>query len=140
MALEWNLTDIEGIDEILEDDHERSILEALIYASITVGLGSITEDNVQTWAYRLWVAERLFGGIWVFEDGTRNLRASELRKYIGFKVNVADETDATWWERIAAVTEREYARFMKAESVRAVITPARSSAPAAHAPARVLED
>lgn len=122
MALHFEFTNIENREEVCyltaeKDDPNRGIkkgekyirpmLDAVIWASIFLGLGELTKKNIDRWVERFEIHRRLFGS--VFVDDYQVTRA-DLEQFIGLTTNVVTESDAKWknrnWSRI-----REEARM-----------------------------
>jgi hypothetical protein len=72
----------------------------LIWASMVVRLGEITEANVEEWHRRLSTLESIHGAYRVRRDGDLNLphpyTLDEVRAHIGLRVNVSDVPTRTW--------------------------------------------
>jgi len=72
----------------------------LIWASMVVQLGEITEANVEEWYRRLSTLESIHGAYRVRRDGDLNLphpyTLDEVRAHIGLRVNVRDVPARTW--------------------------------------------
>jgi hypothetical protein len=100
MALTWNydVKDLAaiGIGED-GDDNEWVISEVLIWASMGVGLGRITEKNWMDFYARLKFYESLSGSFIVGHDIT----PEDVYKRIGLSTNVSDETEHKFITRIA---------------------------------------
>lgn len=81
------------------------VTDALIMATMGVGLGSIAEKNAAEFYARLSLGESLYGPhlIRPQEDGTRKPRpitAEEVRAHTGLSCNVSDESRTKWLQRI----------------------------------------
>jgi hypothetical protein len=123
MSLSYDLT---AIADRLEnypsaDDRMNPATEVLIFATMAVGIGEITEKNWQQFADRLHIYQALLGRLGHVTDpdgSTRAIGESEVKGHIGLKTNVWPvETDAKWRKRVfGAATERlEYNRRKAAE-------------------------
>jgi hypothetical protein len=114
MSLNWNIERIANHKEVCwiadpkpdNPDNARlnPVTETLIFATITVGLGSITEKNVSEFAARFRIAERLDGPFLykAGEDGNRVdwlLSDEDFIAHIGLYTNVSNETRAAWAAR-----------------------------------------
>ena len=112
MALHWELSKIHDYEEVCfieatEDDPSNGVekgdrllnplTNTLIWASISVELGGITEANADQWYARLRVVQKLFGTLMIHGDGTpHEITADEVRAHIGLSVNVSPVTDMKW--------------------------------------------
>lgn len=126
MALNWDVSEIierEGREFVWHPTGEKGadgqpifrlnpMIDAMIWATISIGIGKITEANFEKVAMRLATVERLSGAFRVFLDPEKGRRAeyfttAEVRRMIGLTTNVSTETDAAWKKRILEHTWRE---------------------------------
>lgn len=91
MSLNWDITKCADSEALLSED-QRDTTDAMIWATMFTGIGTITERNVAEFHARLVV-----GGYWLGEP----LPYAEVRKYIGLSTNVfPEETRAKWLKRM----------------------------------------
>ena len=118
MSLNWDVSKVADYKEMQET--ESGITDAVIWLTMAVGLGEITEKNCEEFARRAALVQMLNGswlirGIYVTED--------MIRRRIGLHTNVSDETWAAWSKRylskkdMVALADREIER-QRAESER----------------------
>jgi hypothetical protein len=118
MSLNWDVSKVADYKKMQET--ESGITDAVIWLTMAVGLGEITEKNVEEFARRAALVQMLNGswlvrGIYVTED--------MIRRRIGLHTNVSDETWAAWSKRylskrdMVALADREIER-QRAESER----------------------
>ncbi|RPH69119.1 hypothetical protein EHM76_07310 [bacterium] len=118
MALTYELGKIANWDEVCNivavadepmrgikagDRVQNPVTTSLIYATMAVGLGEITEENCEQFYGRLAVYEKLFGAFMYRpqgHEGPEALTAEEVIQHIGLRTNVGPETDAKWAKRI----------------------------------------
>ena len=87
------------------DRIQNPVTTTLIWATMAVGMGSITEQNAQQFYCRLAAYEKLFGPMmyrgtdWP-EGQEPNITAEDVILHIGLGTNVSLETDAKWKNRI----------------------------------------
>ena len=118
MSLNWNIENIENHKQVcfLEDGKMNPVTNALIWSTISVGLGSITDKNVDEFSARFRVIEKIHGPF-VMKDGKDYyLTDEEIAAHIGLYCNVSNETRAQWASRIfvkkqTSVTEDHARRF-----------------------------
>ena len=93
MSLDWNGKDVPDFDRKAQEN--PAMLNCLIWASLSIGIGEITEKNLKEWVYRL----RRFA----FEEHPLIIRRDEtpyeiteemLRPWIGLRINVTSITNA----------------------------------------------
>ena len=130
MALNWNLKDVPDhiawaqADEYWPGEHDTQVgtdylrpeTNALIWLTMGVGLGRITEKNFTEFWYRYEVLEALIGHVapthgegsaeyWNKRDGTdfkagdKLVTYERVRDHIGLATNVSDEPRGKWFKR-----------------------------------------
>lgn len=89
----------------------RPETEALIFASLVVGLSEISGANWRTFYGRLHAWERLERVRTLHADGSAKHTAPEtVYAHIGLSTNVSRETDAQWRKRIVGGIVKDYER------------------------------
>jgi hypothetical protein len=115
MSLNFDLTAIDRrfwhADEATEEAKE--VTNTMIWATIAVDMGSITEKNADEFAERLEAYQQLRGALMQkYVDGEiidRPLTAEEVRERIGLKTNVTTTTKRQFKAKLARL-EKEAAR------------------------------
>lgn len=112
MSLNW---DVRNCDESVKDEKNWSITEIIIFATMSVDMGEITEQNVDTFIARVRAIETVYGPSVVenTKDGLvhRGLTEEEIRLRIGLKTNVTTTSDVKFRNRMAkALMERSARR------------------------------
>lgn len=120
MALTWDLGKIKNYEEVCfkknEDGTETmtSETEAMIWATMAVGIGRITDLNAADFYSRIHFYEKVFGSFLIsFEDGNRTehyLTPEIVNNHIGLHTNVGKETDAAFRTRIFKNFVNDYKR------------------------------
>jgi len=121
MSLNWNVSNIEDFEAVcfrhFEEDGQplrelKQSTEKLIFITMAVGLGRITESNYQEFYKRIALFERLRGCVRVkksdrggFVDDPYTLE--DIRQHIGLCVNVSDEKPDAWRKRILKSWEHD---------------------------------
>lgn len=101
MSLNFDLSKISSFKTVCYDGEQmKPITEALIYASMSVGLGEVTAKNVDEWLVRLSLTDRLFGTFLRNGDGQRSFTRQEIEAHIGLVCNVRSEKRASWAKRM----------------------------------------
>lgn len=137
MPLTYDLTKIEDYENVcnvwttvhkdeLMDDEERNedgkvlrrnaATTALIFACISVGIGSITPENVGKFCARLNIVQRLHGDLLVGPKGPVPVTEEDVFAHIGLKTNASytDETDAKFLKRqVGDDLKRDGARMQR---------------------------
>ncbi len=103
-------TEIDGRQEVAPVSH------TIIFACLGVGIGAITEKNVDEFYGRMVVYAKIGGPGKLFEDGKERLiTEEELHDHIGLTTNVGNETRTQWMKRVISGNvddwSREYRRW-----------------------------
>lgn len=132
MSLNWTVENVEDFEnrcytEATVDQPMKGVkkgdtilsptTEALIWISLSVGLGAITEKNWEKWYARAHTVEKLGGAFrWQLSDGEREelfLTPEDVYRHIGLSTNVHRETDAQWRRRVIAANVDSFARHAR---------------------------
>lgn len=94
MSLNWDISKVADYKEMQET--ESGITDAVIWLTMAVGLGEITEANCDEFIRRTALVQAVTGpflshGIYVTDE--------MIRRRIGLGTNVSDETFAKWSKR-----------------------------------------
>lgn len=116
MALHYDFTNVEGIDELHEREDERGISHSLVWATIAVGIGLLNEGNLEEFYIRLKWLER-DGAFMSSKQGPMYFTLEMLRNRIGLQTNAGYETRSAWVKRQSKYMldkiERDVAKEMK---------------------------
>lgn len=87
------------------------VTEALIFATMALGIGTITEATAEEVAFRVAYYQRLFGALmnqWD-DNGVRErpITTAEVYAHIGLRTNVSLEKRPAWIKRMATALERD---------------------------------
>ena len=120
MSLDWNLTKIENREEVCWEKDENGndklnpVTESLIWLTMGIGMGSITEENEFAFYSRIAVYEKLFGTILSYWKDTKRVEVpitpADIHQHIGLTTNVSKESDASFRKRIVENFTREQKR------------------------------
>jgi hypothetical protein len=120
MSLDWNLTKIKNSDTICwekdENDNDKlnPVTESLIWLTMGVGYGSITEDNASDFYSRVAMYEKLFGTMLSYWKDSEKISVpitpEDVNNHIGLSTNVSKDTDASFRKRIVENFIREHKR------------------------------
>src|SRR3954463_2341013 len=108
MSLSWNVENVKDYEKVCwigeKGDPERRInpvTETLVFGTMAVGMGSITENNVGEFAARFRVMEKVHGAFLVKGGGKPwYLSDEDFIAHIGLYTNVSSETRPQWASRI----------------------------------------
>ena len=118
MSLNWNCSNVKGFDtkefsdpHFPDEDRLHPVTNALIWASMHVGLGEITEKNAEEFARRLKIVEEVTGssinyskiGEEGFEDYPITLE--DVKRHIGLYTNVSRYTKREFNDHVIQMLE-----------------------------------
>src|SRR3954468_15521335 len=125
MALTFDLTKIENYQETGydRDGRLRPVTDLLIWATLHVGFGEISNENADEFYARMMIIHRLHDICIIEDDKERMITPEEVRSHIGLTTNAGmNETRAQWIRRHffnkRSITEdyaRSYRRAMEAK-------------------------
>ena len=114
MPLTFKLDKIKNYETVTRTGTELNpVTNALIWSTMSVGLGSITEKNLNEWIVRLEFSDKLFGTMLKKDGEDRPFTREELVAHIGLSCNVVDETRVKWTKRMTEHFMREAEYKMK---------------------------
>lgn len=113
MSLNWNVEQIENYESVCwvgegDDRHMNPVTHALIFATLSVGLGSITDSNAAEFYARLNIVEKLQGPFVVMGGEGVSITPQEVKAHIGLTCNVGNETRAQWARRLFVGRSKGY--------------------------------
>lgn len=106
MALKWNVEHIKDHDTVcwIEENGKQCVnpvTQTLIFGTMMVGLGEITDKNVDEFVARFRILEKLQGPFLIKGDGEPwYLSDEDFIAHIGLWCNVSNETRSRWVARI----------------------------------------
>jgi len=115
MSLDWNVGKIKDYKEVCFEtctmndtsygrvEGERylsSLTNSLIWVTMPLGMGEITEKNYEEFWWRAAFYERLHGAMRTRGDGEVYYTKADIFNHIGLTTNVSTETRAAWLRRI----------------------------------------
>jgi hypothetical protein len=120
MSLDWNLTKINNNIEVCWEKNEdgtdklNPVTESLIWLTMGIGMGSITEDNQSDFYCRVAMYEKLFGTMLSYWKDSKKVSVpitpEDINNHIGLTTNVSKDTDAAFRKRIVENFVREQKR------------------------------
>ena len=124
MALTWDLTTVENMEELCwipskseEGKFELgAVTNTLIWATILIGMNSITEKNSKEFHKRLIEFEIIHGEGMLIEDGkNRQPTLEEIQLHVGLKTNATAMETRKWGSNIKRMVKEEAQRRIRAE-------------------------
>lgn len=116
MSLNWNLTKVKELDKLHEDDNWSGIIDMMIWATMMVDMGDITEKNWQEFAARIYLHQKMWGAMLAQTDKETGKREDffitpfHVKRLIGLSTNVGTKTNAQWLKRMGKLQMEEAAR------------------------------
>jgi hypothetical protein len=127
MSLNWNMEKVTDVQTLHEDDNEWAITESIIWATMTVDLGEITEKNLDEWAYRLAMLQAVWGANMRCGGEPFYLTREHVERRVGLHANVGNMTRAQWLKKLLKddnvnnIVKRQKASNEKVESATAAL-------------------
>ena len=116
MALTWDLTEINDAKKVCwipsKDEEGKfelgALTNTLIWATILIGMNSITEKNSKEFHRRLIEFEVISGeGMLVHEENTRQPTLEEIQSHVGLKTNATTMESRKWGNNIKRLVKEE---------------------------------
>lgn len=102
MSLDWNTENCNPPRPV--DDDESSFRTSLVYLTLGMDLGSVTEENVDEWVWRIWHQKTAGLDYLYMPPGTtpQSIRA-QIARWVGLYTNVETKTREEYLERVKEV-------------------------------------
>ena len=115
MSLDWDCEDCEN--PTAANDEEAGIRKALVFESMVVGLGRISEENEDEWMFRVMLLQRIDMSTIMFAAETRAEKQEELlkalRRWRGMVTNASHKPKRKeWLEQTMKLLERDVERSL----------------------------
>jgi len=116
MALHWDITNCKNMESLkVEENGEWAVTNALIWLTMAVDMGKITDTNIGEFYARTKVWEAVTGAMVTKIGEDKNtmedyfLTFADIHKRIGLSTNVSNVTTTNWFKRITRVmTENRF--------------------------------
>ena len=106
MSLDWSTKDCS--EPLPQNDDEKYLRTGLIWASLGLDLGSITEDNVAEWVFRLWHQHRCkMDFMFLGEEPNPVEIEGWVRRWVGLTTNVITQPRQKWLARLQGVMVKD---------------------------------
>jgi len=115
MSLNWDVSKVKDSERVTTAENGKDwhpVTFALAMSSMLVDLGSITDENVGEWMFRLHYLKRIGMQGQLVEDiddkfVERTFTADEVRRHVGMRTNVVSTRRAEFVKRWSKYVERE---------------------------------
>jgi len=122
MSLDWDCEDC--ANPLPANEEESGIRNALIWGTVALCLGSITEENVDEWVFRLMHQKRLgLDHMWIDDDVKPPEVEGWVRRWIGMVTNAKTLPRKEWLSQCCEILEKrtveqlQYHKQGKAEAL-----------------------
>jgi len=120
MSLDWDCEDCE--DPVAANEIEAGIRKALVFESMAVGLGRISEENEGEWMFRVMLLQRIDMSTIMFAKETRAEKQAELlkalRRWRGMVTNASHKPKRSeWLKQTMVLLEREVEKSLPKKEV-----------------------
>lgn len=109
MSLDWDITEVKNHEEITVEGAPWVITETLIWLTMAVDMGEITEENHEEFFKRVNIWETIHGPSmhkWNKETEEREpmpMTLEDVERRVGLNTNVITRDREEWGERIAEI-------------------------------------
>jgi len=112
MPLTWDITEVVDFADIKEGA-EWSKTEALIFATMSTGLSTITDTNANEFYARIKMLEGAIGSFVYIDGDDYFFTPADIQRRIGLRTNGGSETRTKFLGRMLRITMEDYARRTK---------------------------
>lgn len=131
MPLTWNIGDVDDFEQI-KSDEEWPVTEALIFATMAVGIHHITESTVDEFVRRLSMWQEVAGGmLWQYGENWF-ITEDDVRRRIGMSTNASSRTKTEFKNMILEHIEDNAKSKLRTQSSRLEKAKAKAYADQAH--------
>ena len=105
MALHWSIARVKDWQQLAEDDEQRKITEAVVWAALVYDLSSITEKNIDEWLFRQEFARRVDDFYPIIRPRSQDHKCdvftrAELERRIGLSTNVTNTSRPAFQKKL----------------------------------------
>lgn len=97
MSLNWSIENVKDNQELIDDANESAITESLIWLTMAVGIGEITEDTVDEFVNRATIVQALHGAYMFKGAEPYYITRDHIVRRIGLHTNVGGPEPRTKW-------------------------------------------
>jgi hypothetical protein len=119
MSLYWDVSNVTDYENVCFEQREdgryvRPVTNAIVMTTMAIDMSGIVTENVEEFAWRMDLYQRMFGGLLVEADDNgfheRFITTEEVRAHLGLHTNVATQSRASWLKRMAELHHRDFVR------------------------------
>lgn len=101
MSLNWDVSKVKDWKDL-----DPTLRDTIIWATLVVDLGEITEKNWEEFYIRVHVWEGFLGAFLVGPDGPVPIKPDQVKRMIGMNTNVGNKTRRQWMSRLSDRMDR----------------------------------
>ena len=95
MSLDWNVSRCDNWEELTDNQPELDKTHALVFATMNIGMGSITEKNYKKFYQRYLVQLPM-----LWEQPRPEINLEDVRRRIGLTTNASKKSDVAFQKEI----------------------------------------
>lgn len=116
MGLDWDVSNCRDWKEMQADPTERAITEAIVWATMSVGINEIEAYTVSEFYHRCRLydslyGERMYTGIedkdWKYHSVPKPISMEDLKRRIGMRTNASELTTYRFFQKLRQAFDRE---------------------------------
>src|SRR6266851_6278401 len=120
MALHWSIERVTDWQQLVENDEQREITEAIVWPALVYDLSGVTEKNIDEWLFRQEFARRVDDFYPITRPRSqvhkRDLfTRAELERRIGLSTNVTTTSRAAFQKKLIEKVASDVDRVIRAE-------------------------
>lgn len=96
MPLNWSIAKVQDWKELAEDDMQRVITDAIVWHTLGIDMGEITEANWPEVAARIRFNEKLIGAMCTHQGEEYYITPEDVKRRIGLSTNVITKGRGAW--------------------------------------------
>lgn len=102
MSLDWNISKVEDWKKKKRKQENRAILDALIWSTLVIGVGNISEKNYKKFYARLTAYEHMHGAFIFKGNKPRYITLEDVKMWIGLWTNAGNYSATDFEKRLLA--------------------------------------
>ena len=107
MSLDWDMTKVKDFEALHKEADQSVVTDILVWGSLSLDIGEITEKNIDEWLFRMKAFERVAGQGQGIKDGKSfNPSREDLTRRIGMRTNVCTKTRKQFLKKCCNMLER----------------------------------
>ena len=105
MALHWSIERVRDWQQLAEDDEQRKITEAIVWAALVYDLSGVTEKNINEWRFRQEFARHIDDFYPITRPRSQDHKCdvftrTELERRIGLSTNVTNTSRPAFQKKL----------------------------------------